>query len=313
MDRHSGPLRFSHSIYSDEDVRETSQRKGAQSSLSVPQLDLQTMVPSDPTSIQETKGSIRLDNRLLRRDQVSLNQAPPTYVDGSPGRLLTYPLLSDRVLGIVNSSLRRRTRLLKGISVCRPFTPRYISTWDVDLLLNYLNSLDNDQVDLRWMAIKLASLLVLALAARGSDLTQLNIVEPWLSRTPGGFHVILKGRQKTSHIFPGPVELDLVQGSAEPSLCLVNLLNSYLNLSAPVRQDFTQLLITSRKPFRPAKVNTIRGCILSAMSAAGIDVTVFKGHSIKGASASKAAARGLPLPIILEAARWSSSKTFVNV
>ncbi|CAH2278041.1 Hypothetical predicted protein, partial [Pelobates cultripes] len=57
-----------------------------------------------------TKGYIRLDSRLLPRDQRSLNQAPPTYVDGSPGRLLTHPLLSDRVLDIVNSSLRRRTR-----------------------------------------------------------------------------------------------------------------------------------------------------------------------------------------------------------
>ncbi|CAH2251977.1 Hypothetical predicted protein [Pelobates cultripes] len=228
------------------------------------------MVPPDPTSNQGTKGSIRLDSRLLPRDQGSLNQAPSTYVDGSPGRLLTHPLLSDWVLDIFNYSLRRRTRvrykqmieefkawevsfnslshesdtislalefltlkyhpglavsaiktyssalnflipnltqdalylrLLKGLYVCRPSTLRYTSTWGVDLLLNYLNSLVNDQIDLKWTAIKLASLLALALAARGSELTQLNIVDPWLSRTPGGFHVILKGRQKTSHIF----------------------------------------------------------------------------------------------------------------
>ncbi|CAH2223553.1 Hypothetical predicted protein [Pelobates cultripes] len=107
-------------------------------------------------------------------------------------------------------------RLLKGLSVCRPFffqDTLPLGMWT--FLLNYLNSLDNDQIDLKWTVIKLASLLALALAARGSELTQLNIVEPWLSRTPGGFHVILKGRQKTSHIFPGPVELDLVQDSAE--------------------------------------------------------------------------------------------------
>ncbi|CAH2275668.1 Hypothetical predicted protein [Pelobates cultripes] len=73
-------------------------------------------------------------------------------------------------------------RLLKGLSVCRPYTPRYTSTWDVDILLNFLNSLDNAKIDLRWTAIKLAPLLSLALAARGAELTQIYISDPWLSR-----------------------------------------------------------------------------------------------------------------------------------
>ncbi|CAH2300711.1 Hypothetical predicted protein, partial [Pelobates cultripes] len=93
-------------IYSDEGVRETLQGQGAQPGFSVPHLDLQTMVPPDPTSNQ---GTIRLDHGLLPRDHGSLNQAPPTCVDSSPGRLLMRPLLSDRVLDIVNSSLQRRT------------------------------------------------------------------------------------------------------------------------------------------------------------------------------------------------------------
>ncbi|CAH2322517.1 Hypothetical predicted protein [Pelobates cultripes] len=120
-------------------------------------------------------------------------------------------------------------RLLKGLAVCRPYTSRYTSTWDVDVLLNFLKSLDNAKIDLRWTAIKLASLLSLALAARGAELTQIHISEPWLSRTPGGFHIILKGRQKTSHFSPGPVELDLVQDSSEPGLCLSVCYNRTFN------------------------------------------------------------------------------------
>ncbi|CAH2320113.1 Tyrosine recombinase [Pelobates cultripes] len=381
MDGCSSPLCFPPSIFTDESAGEDPQGQGAELSSRLPSMDLQTLVSLDPSVSQGNQDPIRHDSGLLSGNQRSSAQAPAADVDRSPGRLLTHPHLSDQVLDIINSSLRRRTRvryrkmieefkewevsflsntqgsdtiplalefltlkfhsglsvssiktygsalnflipnltqdalylrLLKGLAVCRPYTPRYTSTWDVDVLLNFLKSLDNAKIDLRWTAIKLASLLSLALAARGAELTQIHISEPWLSRTPGGFHIILKGRQKTSHFSPGPVELDLVQDSSEPGLCLVSLLQSYLQLSAGFRNDISQLFITSRNPFRPAKVNTIRGWILSAMSTAGIDVSVFKSHSIRGASATKAARKGLPLATILKAARWLSSKTFVR-
>ncbi|CAH2294512.1 Tyrosine recombinase [Pelobates cultripes] len=360
MDGCSSPLCFPPSIFTDESAGEDPQGQGAELSSRLPSMDLQTLVSLDPSVSQGNQDPIRHDSGLLSGNQRSSAQAPAADVDRSPGRLLTHPHLSDQVLDIINSSLRRRTRvryrkmieefkewevsflsntqgsdtiplalefltlkfhsglsvssiktygsalnflipnltqdalylrLLKGLAVCRPYTPRYTSTWDVDVLLNFLKSLDNAKIDLRWTAIKLASLLSLALAARGAELTQIHISEPWLSRTPGGFHIILKGRQKTSHFSPGPVELDLVQDSSEPGLCLVSLLQSYLQLSAGFRNDISQLFITSRNPFRPAKVNTIRGWILSAMSTAGIDVSVFKSHSIRGASATKAAER----------------------
>ncbi|CAH2300667.1 Tyrosine recombinase, partial [Pelobates cultripes] len=369
MDGCSIPLCFPPSIFTDESAGEDPQGQGAELSSRLPSMDLQTLVSLDPSVSQGNQDPIRHDSGLLSGNQRSSAQAPAADVDRSPGRLLTHPHLSDQVLDIINSSLRRRTRvryrkmieefkewevsflsntqgsdtiplalefltlkfhsglsvssiksygsalnflipnltqdalylrLLKGLAVCRPYTPRYTSTWDVDVLLNFLKSLDNAKIDLRWTAIKLASLLSLALAAIGAELTQIHISEPWLSRTPGGFHIILKGRQKTSHFSPGPVELDLVQDSSEPGLCLVSLLQSYFQLSAGFRNDISQLFITSRNPFRPAKVNTIRGWILSAMSTAGIDVSVFKSHSIRGASATKAAGKGLPLATILK-------------
>ncbi|CAH2246396.1 Transposon Ty3-G Gag-Pol poly [Pelobates cultripes] len=381
MDRCSSPLCFPPSIFTDESAGEDPQGQGADLSSRLSSMDLQTLVSLDPSVSQGNQDPIGHDSGLLSGNQRSPAQAPAADVDRSPSRLLTHPLLSDQVLDIINSSLRRRTRvryrkmieefkewevsflsntqgsdtvplalefltlkfhsglsvssiktygsalnflipnltqdalylrLLKELSVCRPYTPRYTSTWDVDVLLNFLKSLDNAKIDLRWTAIKLASLLSLALAARGAELTQIHISDHWLSRPPRGFHIILKGRQKTSNFSPGPVELDLVQDLSEPGLCLVSLLQSYLQLSAVFRKDINQLFITSRNPFRPAKVNTIRGWILSAMSSAGIDVSVFKSHSIRGASATKAAGKGLPLPIILKAARWLSSKTFVR-
>ena len=46
------------------------------------------------------------------------------------------------------------------------------------------------------------------------------------------------------------------------------------------------------------------------MKDAGIDVNIFKSHSVRGASCSKAAGAGVTTRQILEAADWSSEGTF---
>ena len=46
------------------------------------------------------------------------------------------------------------------------------------------------------------------------------------------------------------------------------------------------------------------------MSEAGIDVGIFKSHSARGATCSKAAGAGVTTRQILEAADWSSEGTF---
>ena len=46
------------------------------------------------------------------------------------------------------------------------------------------------------------------------------------------------------------------------------------------------------------------------MKDAGIDVSIFKSHSVRGATCSKAAGVGVTTKQILEAADWSSEGTF---
>jgi hypothetical protein len=52
------------------------------------------------------------------------------------------------------------------------------------------------------------------------------------------------------------------------------------------------------------------GWIRSSLKAAGVDTTVFKAHSTRGAAASKALASGLSLDSILKAGQWSRESTF---
>ena len=75
-------------------------------------------------------------------------------------------------------------------------------------------------------------------------------------------------------------------------------------------QNNPVVFLTSTKPHSPASSATIARWIKSALTEAGIDTTIFKAHSVRGASTSAAAEAGISIPEILEAADWSNQSTF---
>lgn len=48
------------------------------------------------------------------------------------------------------------------------------------------------------------------------------------------------------------------------------------------------------------------------MQLAGIDATIFKGHSVRGAVATEVAKQGFSTPEILQFADWSQESTFTK-
>ena len=78
----------------------------------------------------------------------------------------------------------------------------------------------------------------------------------------------------------------------------------------PLRGNFSQLLVSFIKPHLPVSLSTIARWLKETMTAAGIDTTVFKAHSVRGASSSTAANKGVTTDEILEAADWSTESSF---
>ena len=70
------------------------------------------------------------------------------------------------------------------------------------------------------------------------------------------------------------------------------------------------LLISLVKPHRPV---TISRWILPLNKEAGIDTTIFKAHSVRGASTTAAANAVVSLREILDMTDWSKSATYVSV
>jgi len=60
----------------------------------------------------------------------------------------------------------------------------------------------------------------------------------------------------------------------------------------------------------PVTSSTIARWLKTCLTNAGVDISTFQAHSIRGASTSKAAASGVTVADILTAADWSSEGTF---
>ena len=72
----------------------------------------------------------------------------------------------------------------------------------------------------------------------------------------------------------------------------------------------SQLFIPFVKPYGPVTSSSIARWLKETLLKAGIDTSIFKGHSIRGASTSKAANVGVTIEDILKAADWSAESTF---
>lgn len=62
-------------------------------------------------------------------------------------------------------------QVMSGVFNSRPPMPRYTETWDVDIVLKYLISLGScENLDLKMLSLKVASLMALSTACRSSEL-----------------------------------------------------------------------------------------------------------------------------------------------
>lgn len=205
-------------------------------------------------------------------------------------------------------------RLLKGILNLRPAMPRYQHSWDVNLVLNYLRSLPNNEaISLKLLTHKLAMLLALTAPKRTSELKMLDI--RFMRLLPEGIEFTLPGLTKTSS---EKSSVFFAKFDDDENLCVLRCLQTYLkqtNSFRPAINSLTtpnQLLISYHRLHRPVKACSIARWIKSVMGNAGIDTTIFKGHSTRSASTSKARESGVSLEEVVKMADWSGPSTFIR-
>ena len=182
--------------------------------------------------------------------------------------------------------------------------------WDVNLVLTHLENSKSDNLSLsdKDLTEKLAMLLALTSAGRSSVLDSFDVRFMQMTESKIVFHLakLTKGRKQGYC----SLQVPLKTFHKNPSLCVVNCLKVYIDRTSDRRkvngtQTKNQLLLGTVKSY----VEVARW-LKNVMKDVGIDVFIFKGHTVRLASTSKLAAQGFSVREIVNRANWSGALTF---
>lgn len=202
-------------------------------------------------------------------------------------------------------------RFLRGVFNIKPSLPRYTETWDVNLVLNFLKSMDSyDVISLKHLTYKLVTLIALCTGQRCQTLSSLELSNMTVVNGSVYFNIrnLLKQSRPGFHIKP----VELKSYIHDEDLCVVRSLEVYIHRTAHLRGDTDNLFLTLTKPYHKASTDSIARWIKSVLSLSGIDISKFTAHSTRSASTSAAFELGMPLQDILNTAGWSCESTFAK-
>ena len=204
-------------------------------------------------------------------------------------------------------------RLPKGMFHVHPPEPRYSFTWDVNVLLTFLESwFPLSALDLKHLTLKTAALVALVSAQRSQTLSALSI--EFMNSTATGTQFVVNSLLKSSRPGKSSLVVSLPAFPENEKLCAHSTLLHYIAWTATTRQSLnsSQVFVSYSKPYKVISSATLSRWLKAVLSLAGIDTSIFKGHSFRGASTSKAVSLGVPLDVVLKAADWKNVGTFAK-
>lgn len=207
----------------------------------------------------------------------------------------------------------RVKRFLKGAFKIKPSFPKYNTTWNPNVVLDYLaNMYPNNSLSLEQLTKKLVVLLALSTGQRCQTLSLIKTTNIHISTER--IIIPITDMIKTSGIGRSQPRLDLPFFIQRPCVCPADTLVSYIAMTSANRSSHNdRLILTIRKPYHPASSQTLGRWIKQIIATSGIDTTVFSAHSTRHATTSAAQRAGVSLDVIRKTAGWSDqSATFAN-
>lgn len=198
------------------------------------------------------------------------------------------------------------TRFMKGTFNERPALPKYKVTWDVQVVLDYLKTLEN--MTLLQLSCKVCMLFLILSAQRCQTLHLIEVKDIVLSTEA----VLIQPNHMLKQSRPGyhlePIRIKAYKDNAH--ICIVGTLKEYLKRTENLRTGH-RLLISTIKPFTAVSKSTVTRWVKKIMKDAGVSEH-FGAHSTRSASVSKASLYGVPLDTIIKTAGWTNAKTFAK-
>ena len=202
------------------------------------------------------------------------------------------------------------SKVMKGLFILKPPTPRYKNIWDVKPVLTYLRTLSPVRtISLKELSLKLCMMLALLGASRTQQLKafrvdKLEIKGSCIVFTVDELMKTDKQGKATGH------RIEFTAYPPDRRLCILKVLREYLRRTEEFRDGQKQLLLSYRKPHGVVSKDKIARWIREVLALAGIDVDIFKAHSVRSAAVSAAGVAFVPVTEIINRAGWSNASTF---
>lgn len=231
----------------------------------------------------------------------------------SYGSINTHRSALSLLLGHNIGTDDRITRILKGVYKLRPSIPKYINTWDPQVVLSKLETwYPNSELSLEKLTKKLVMLLALCTAHRLQtfSLIKINNIKCFASV----IKIYIIDIIKTSRPGKDQPILSLPFFLENPRVCPAKTLQEYIGKTIHLRpSNVENLLITFKRPHKAATAQTIGRWLKQTMGECGVDVTMFSAHSTRHAATSAAHSSGVSMDVIRKTAGWTAtSQTFAR-
>lgn len=202
------------------------------------------------------------------------------------------------------------TRFMKGVYNARPSLPRYKETWDVSVVLKFLEKWSPGRfLSRKQLSFKLATLLTLVSGQRIQTIHALNIDNMHISNESVTFTLDTLIKQSSVRNTSGR-EIVIPIYEVNKKICPVLCLKQYLKRTEKERKN-SQLFIGIQRPYKPVTRSTISRWVKATLTLAGINTEKYKTHSARAASSS-AAAKTIDIAMVLKAAGWRRANTFAK-
>lgn len=189
-------------------------------------------------------------------------------------------------------------QLMTGIFNKNPPRPRYMQMWDVNKVLSYIIGMENNKdLSLKEISMKLCMLMALASASRSSEIHKFDIEN--MNITEDEIIFTLKSLTKSRRMGQSPISVKFTKYEEHPKLDIISCTMEYLEKIKIIRAEEKQLFVSFIKPHKAVKSCTIASWLKNLLALSGIDVSVFKPHSTRGTSTSKANKYGLSIEQII--------------
>ena len=148
------------------------------------------------------------------------------------------------------------SRFMKGVSKLRPPKPKYAFTWDVAVVLDYLETLyPFESLSFANLTYKTVTLLVLCTAHRAQMIASIRLDN--IRSTADGILIHITDHIKTSA--PGRCQplLSVPYCREFPKNCVATVLETYIRKSKDLREDSSGLFVAIRRPYKAVGAQTI--------------------------------------------------------